>query len=211
MSLADSHPGALEVWGTQGRVTHAGMKTTLKTKLTSNIPPEDGGVPSPLPSPSPSPEREPEPTPPTLLPPPVPDPPEIDPAAALLRLAEVPCAITERALESTSPVEIVSGLVRMLPAHRRSATDVARASVFSNDLDRASTTGKPEAKGAVMDRDRVEGKVKETEGEAQQKWGEAKDKGRDAWKDVKDKAEDVVDDAEEKRDRLGERVGGSSR
>ena len=55
-----------------------------------------------------------------------------------------------------------------------------------------------------MDTDRVEGKVKETEGETQQKWGEAKDKARDTWEDVKDKVEDVVDRGEDKVDDLNE-------
>jgi uncharacterized protein YjbJ (UPF0337 family) len=59
-------------------------------------------------------------------------------------------------------------------------------------------------KGAVVDTDRVEGKVKETEGEAQQKWGEAKDKARDTWEDAKDKVEDVVDRGEDKVDDLNE-------
>jgi uncharacterized protein YjbJ (UPF0337 family) len=57
-------------------------------------------------------------------------------------------------------------------------------------------------KGASVDKDRIEGKAKETEGEVQQKWGEAKDKARDTWEDVKDKGEDVVDRGE---DRIDER------
>jgi len=59
-------------------------------------------------------------------------------------------------------------------------------------------------KESVVDTDRVEGKVKETEGETQQKWGEAKDKARDTWEDVKDKVEDVVDRGEDKVDDLNE-------
>ena len=51
-----------------------------------------------------------------------------------------------------------------------------------------------------MDKDRVKGKAKETEGEIQQKWGEAKDKARDGWEDVKDKAEDLGDKAEDRLD-----------
>ena len=51
-----------------------------------------------------------------------------------------------------------------------------------------------------MDQDRIEGKEKELEGEAQQTWGEAKDKARDTWDDVKDKAEDVADEVEDRWD-----------
>jgi uncharacterized protein YjbJ (UPF0337 family) len=47
-----------------------------------------------------------------------------------------------------------------------------------------------------VDSDRIEGKKKELEGEAQQGWGKAKDKARDAWDDAKDKAEDVKEDRE---------------
>jgi uncharacterized protein YjbJ (UPF0337 family) len=91
---------------------------------------------------------------------------------------------------------------------------------------RVGTSYRTPAKGAAVDSDRVEGKVKETEGEIQQKWGEAtdsesdqtegkaketegeiqqkwgeaKDKTRDAWEDVKDKAEDIGDDAEDRVD-----------
>lgn len=45
-----------------------------------------------------------------------------------------------------------------------------------------------------MDQDRVEGKMKETEGEAQQAWGKAKDKVRDVTDDVKDRFEDEDED-----------------
>jgi uncharacterized protein YjbJ (UPF0337 family) len=48
-----------------------------------------------------------------------------------------------------------------------------------------------------MDEDRVEGKEKELEGEAQQAWGKTKDKGRDVWKDAKDKLDDLTEDREE--------------
>jgi uncharacterized protein YjbJ (UPF0337 family) len=51
-----------------------------------------------------------------------------------------------------------------------------------------------------VDSDRVKGKGKELEGEAQQQWGKAKDKARDAWDDAKDKGEDLVDDLDEERD-----------
>jgi acetylornithine/succinyldiaminopimelate/putrescine aminotransferase len=44
-----------------------------------------------------------------------------------------------------------------------------------------------------MDTDRVEGKSKELEGEAQQKWADVKDKASDTWEDVKDKGEDAVE------------------
>ena len=47
-----------------------------------------------------------------------------------------------------------------------------------------------------MDSDRVEGKKKELEGEAQQGWGKAKDKVREGWDDAKDKAEDLKEDRE---------------
>jgi uncharacterized protein YjbJ (UPF0337 family) len=56
------------------------------------------------------------------------------------------------------------------------------------------------SKGAAVDQDRIEGKEKELEGEAQQTWGEAKDKARDTWDDVKDKAEDVADEVEDRWD-----------
>jgi uncharacterized protein YjbJ (UPF0337 family) len=48
-----------------------------------------------------------------------------------------------------------------------------------------------------MDEDRVEGKEKELEGEAQQAWGKAKDEGRDVWEDAKDKLDDLMKDREE--------------
>jgi uncharacterized protein YjbJ (UPF0337 family) len=48
-----------------------------------------------------------------------------------------------------------------------------------------------------MDEDRVEGKEKELEGEAQQAWGKTKDKGRDVWEDAKDKLDDLTGDREE--------------
>lgn len=47
-----------------------------------------------------------------------------------------------------------------------------------------------------MDSDRVEGKKKELEGEAQQGWGKAKDKVREGWDDAKDNAEDLKEDHE---------------
>lgn len=47
-----------------------------------------------------------------------------------------------------------------------------------------------------MDSDRIEGKKKELEGEAQQGWGKAKDKVREGWDDAKDKAEDLKEDHE---------------
>jgi uncharacterized protein YjbJ (UPF0337 family) len=65
-------------------------------------------------------------------------------------------------------------------------------------------------KGDTVDEDRVKGKSKEIEGEAQQKWGEGKDKARDVWEDVKDKAEDVVDRGEDRVDELDEETAPSS-
>jgi len=52
----------------------------------------------------------------------------------------------------------------------------------------------------AVDSDKLKGKKKEVEGEAQQKWGEAKDKARDTWDDAKDKGEDIAD-----RDKQAER------
>ena len=46
-----------------------------------------------------------------------------------------------------------------------------------------------------MDSDRIEGKMKELEGEGQQQWGKAKDKARDMWDDVRDEDDDA--DADE--------------
>ena len=51
-----------------------------------------------------------------------------------------------------------------------------------------------------MDEDRIEGKGKELEGEAQQKWGEAKDTARDLWDDVTDEL-DRDEEAEEAESR----------
>ena len=60
-----------------------------------------------------------------------------------------------------------------------------------------------------MDKDRIEGDVKEKagkltddeklerEGKAQESWGESKDKARDAW----DKGKDAVEDAKDSLDR----------
>lgn len=47
-----------------------------------------------------------------------------------------------------------------------------------------------------MDSDRLKGKKKEIEGEAQQGWGKAKDKARDAWDEVKERGEDAAEDTE---------------
>ena len=47
-----------------------------------------------------------------------------------------------------------------------------------------------------MDSDRVKGKKKELEGEAQQSFGKAKDKAREAWDDAKDKAEEMKEERE---------------
>lgn len=47
-----------------------------------------------------------------------------------------------------------------------------------------------------MDKDRVEGKGKQMEGEAQETWGKAKDKARDTWDDAKDKVEDLKDEGD---------------
>jgi F0F1-type ATP synthase membrane subunit b/b' len=46
-----------------------------------------------------------------------------------------------------------------------------------------------------VDSDRIKGKKKELEGEAQQKWGEAKDRARRAWEDAKDRSREETDEA----------------
>jgi uncharacterized protein YjbJ (UPF0337 family) len=51
-----------------------------------------------------------------------------------------------------------------------------------------------------MNKDRVEGKAKEVEGETQQSWGKLKDKAEDAWSDAKEKGEDVYDKAKDRVD-----------
>ena len=48
-----------------------------------------------------------------------------------------------------------------------------------------------------MDSDRVEGKTKQLEGEAQEGWGKLKDKAEDAMSDAKDKGEDVYDEVKD--------------
>ena len=73
---------------------------------------------------------------------------------------------------------------------------------------RGHSSGRSQRKELVLDSDRVEGKVKETEGEVQQKWGEAKDKARDAWDDVKDKADEIGDDAEDRVDEKDDELTG---
>jgi len=55
-------------------------------------------------------------------------------------------------------------------------------------------------KGEDMDSDRVEGKTKQLEGEAQEGWGKLKDKARDAVDDAKDALDRDGDEAEEERD-----------
>jgi uncharacterized protein YjbJ (UPF0337 family) len=50
-----------------------------------------------------------------------------------------------------------------------------------------------------VDDDRIKGKTKQVEGEAQETWGETKDKARDLWDDVKDKLDgDDEDDLVER-------------
>ncbi|NUT56475.1 MAG: CsbD family protein [Thermoleophilia bacterium] len=61
-----------------------------------------------------------------------------------------------------------------------------------------------------MDRDRIEGNLKEAEGkltgdeeleregEAQDSWGKAKDKADDAWEDTKDAAGDLKDSVDKR-------------
>jgi uncharacterized protein YjbJ (UPF0337 family) len=53
-----------------------------------------------------------------------------------------------------------------------------------------------------VDDDRIKGKTKQAEGEAQEAWGEAKDKARDLWDDAKDALdrEEQDDRAERKRE-----------
>ena len=52
------------------------------------------------------------------------------------------------------------------------------------------------SKGATVNSDRAEGKLKEAEGEAQQAWGDVKEKAGD----MRDKAGDMLDDARNKMD-----------
>ena len=61
-----------------------------------------------------------------------------------------------------------------------------------------------------MDRDRIEGNLKEAEGkltddelrekqgQTQDSWGKAKEKADDAWESTKDKAEDVKDEVDKR-------------
>jgi len=51
-----------------------------------------------------------------------------------------------------------------------------------------------------VDKDRVEGKRKQMEGDAQETWGKTKDKARDTWDDAKDKAEDLKDDRDREKE-----------
>ena len=51
-----------------------------------------------------------------------------------------------------------------------------------------------------MDKDRVEGKGKQLEGDVQETWGKAKDKARDTWDDAKDKADDMKDDQDREQE-----------
>ena len=51
-----------------------------------------------------------------------------------------------------------------------------------------------------MDSDRIEGKTKQMEGEAQEGWGKLKDKARDAADDVKDALDRDDEDSENERD-----------
>ncbi len=52
-----------------------------------------------------------------------------------------------------------------------------------------------------MDSDRIEGKTKQMEGEAQEGWGKLKDKARDAMDDATDALDrDDDDDVEDERD-----------
>jgi uncharacterized protein YjbJ (UPF0337 family) len=51
-----------------------------------------------------------------------------------------------------------------------------------------------------MDSDRIEGKTKQMEGEAQEGWGKLKDKARDVADDAKDALDRDDDDTEDERD-----------
>jgi uncharacterized protein YjbJ (UPF0337 family) len=65
-------------------------------------------------------------------------------------------------------------------------------------------------KGVVVDRDRIEGNIKEgagkvtgdeeleREGEAQDAWGKAKDKADDAWESTKDAVDDAKDSVDKR-------------
>jgi hypothetical protein len=96
-----------------------------------------------------------------------------------------------------------------------SAPSARSGNAFAATSIRAVRATHANPKGAAMDKDRVKGKAKETEGEIQQKWGEAKDKARDRWEDVKDKSEDAADRAEDELDEANEpekeRTGAHSR
>jgi uncharacterized protein YjbJ (UPF0337 family) len=71
-------------------------------------------------------------------------------------------------------------------------------------------------KETTVERDRIEGKAKELEGEitddesreaegrAQGKWGEAKEKADDAWEDLKDKVGKAYNEREEANEREAE-------
>lgn len=52
-----------------------------------------------------------------------------------------------------------------------------------------------------MDDDRIEGKRKQMEGEAQEAWGKLKDRGRDLWDDVEDVLDRDEDDKEKEREK----------
>ena len=51
-----------------------------------------------------------------------------------------------------------------------------------------------------MDSDRIEGKTKQLEGEAQEGWGKLKDKARDAAEDAKDALDRDDEEDEKERD-----------
>jgi uncharacterized protein YjbJ (UPF0337 family) len=114
-----------------------------------------------------------------------------------------------------------SGRGMHVPAARRSETAFADAAFRASRRDNRTPRKEPvvdtdrvegkvtETEGEVQekwgdvtgdDTDRAEGKSKQAEGEVEQKWGEAKDKARDAWDDVKDKVEDVTDGGEDRVD-----------
>jgi uncharacterized protein YjbJ (UPF0337 family) len=92
------------------------------------------------------------------------------------------------------------------PATSGTCVELARPS-----LDRHTEVSKPHRVGSAightvdegedMDSDRVEGKTKQLEGEAQEGWGKLKDKARDVLDDVKDAVDgdDDKDEADEKR------------
>ena len=68
------------------------------------------------------------------------------------------------------------------------------------------TLARQHTQGGIVERDQVEGKLKQAEGKAQEAWGEAKEKDEDVEDDVEEAAEGIReylredDDADVERD-----------